>query len=471
MSTPAHIPTIEVAELTIEEEVNLARVRANLTDEHIAALIEEAKKHMAPIESHEQYIKVKEAEKRIAKVRIIGDRNLDAIDRRRIDRNKFEMKMVQEVRAKIHEPELLLASVIAPWEAEVKRKREEEEAAIAAMREERKNTLLALKYVFIPGPPEHRYELEGVGVAMRDIMDDDEVTWNNKMITFRMHGEQVSARIAEEERLRQEEAERLEKQRKEQEEREQELSRREADMKRREEETEAAKEAARKAEVAALENGRLAELSALGIDAQMYYQQHFLGESIQPPLAEYEPMEWPLVVARAKELIGRIVKHEEEVAERARLKKERQDLIESRVKALKEAGWVEAHHPQSNEPQLALSEGGGPFTRVISISELHEEKGYIFNELVDRGGMELARRKQAEEAAEEERKAAMQRILDAQNKPVEQPIADTLTDEALWLQWIDAAPKMSSAIGNHGVSSAVKYLKDMTPGLFRDMKQ
>ncbi|WP_250482639.1 hypothetical protein, partial [Caballeronia sp. GACF5] len=78
---------------------------------------------------------------------------------------------------------------------------------------------------------------------------------------------------------------------KEQEEREQGLARREADMKRREEEAEAAKEAARKAEVAAVENWRLAELAALGIDAQMYYQQHFLGESIQPPLAEYEPME------------------------------------------------------------------------------------------------------------------------------------------------------------------------------------
>lgn len=277
MSTPAHIPTIEVAELTIEEEVNLARVRANLTDEHIAGMMEEVQKYLTPITTHERFLEVKDAEKRIAKVRIIGDRNLDAIDRRRIDRNKFEMKMVQEVRAKIHEPELLLASVIAPWEAEVKRKKEEEEAAIAAMREERKNTLLALKYVFVPGPPEHRYELEGVGVAMRDIMDDDEVTWNNKMATFRMHGEQVAARIAEEGRLRQEEAERLEKQRKEQEEREQGLARREADIKRREEEAEAAKEAARKAEVAAVENWRLAELAALVIDAQMYYQQHFLG--------------------------------------------------------------------------------------------------------------------------------------------------------------------------------------------------
>ena len=86
MITPAHTPTIETAELTIEEEANRALVRANLTDERIAELIAEANKYAKPIESHEQYLEVKAADSRIKKVRLIGQKNLDHIDRRRIDR-------------------------------------------------------------------------------------------------------------------------------------------------------------------------------------------------------------------------------------------------------------------------------------------------------------------------------------------------------------------------------------------------
>jgi hypothetical protein len=262
MSTPAHTPTIEVAELSIEEEAQKALIKANLTDEKIAELLAEANKYLTPIETTERYLEVKEAEKRIAKVRRIGDKNLDAIDRRRIDTNKYQMQMVQELRAKIHEPELLLASVIKPWEAEVKRKQEEEEAAIQAMREERKNSLLALGYVFVQGPPEHKYELEGVSTSARDIMDMDELTWKNRFNDLRMHGEQVAERKAEEERKRIEEAQRLEAQRKAQEEREAEIARKEAEIKAREEAAAATEKAAAQAEVQALENSRLAELKA-----------------------------------------------------------------------------------------------------------------------------------------------------------------------------------------------------------------
>ena len=137
MTTPAHIPSVEPAELTIEEEVQKALVRVNLTDEKIAELMAEASKYLKPIETAEQYTAANNARERIAKVRRIGDKSLDAIDRRRIDRNRYEMTMVQNLRAKINEPELLLASVLKPWEAEVERKKEEERKAVEAQRQQR----------------------------------------------------------------------------------------------------------------------------------------------------------------------------------------------------------------------------------------------------------------------------------------------------------------------------------------------
>jgi hypothetical protein len=469
MTIPAHIPTIEPAELTVEEEMQRALARVSLTDQKIAEMVSMAAA-VPPVTDPDTEQQALKALKEVNKWSVIGRKNIAAIHQRSVDTWKLSGRVSKEIEGRLREPELLIEAKLAPYRAEQQRKREEQEAMVAAMREQRKNDLLALKYVFVPGPPEHRYELEGVGVSVRDIMDDDELTWGHKMITFRMHGEQVAARIAEEERLRQEEADRLERQRKEQEEREQELARREAEMQRREKEAEEAKEAARKAEVAAVENGRLAELAALGIDAQMYYKQHFLGESIQPPLAEYEPMEWPIVVARAKELIERIVKHEEEAAERIRAEKERQALINERVEKLKAAGYED-----TGDGHMLLKTESDQWGFVAYPIFLVASDDFNLDEAVSLGRAELGRRKEAEAAkeaaAEEERKAAMQRLLDAQNKPAEKPAAETLTDEDLWLQWIDAAPKMSSAIGNHGVSSAVKYLKDMTPGLFRDMKQ
>ena len=463
MSTPAHIPTIETAELTVEEEMQRALARVSLTDQKIAEMVSMAAAVPSVIDPDTEQQAVK-ALKEVNKWSVLGRKNIAAIHQRFVDAWKLSGRVSKEIEGRLREPELLIEAKLAPYRAEQQRKREEQEAMVAAMREQRKNDLLALKYVFVPGPPEHRYELEGVSVAMRDIMDDDEITWGHKMITYRMHGEQVAARIAEEERLRQDEADRLERQRKEQEEREQELARREADMQRREKEAEEAKEAARKAEVAALENGRLAELAALGIDEAMRYGMHDLSSHVQTPLADYDPMEWAVTVAQVKHVVSLILKQQ----------KERQDLIEQRVKALKEAGW------ESNEPASGVginltrySADGNAFVsaRILLAQTILEMNQDEFLSAVEDGHAELARRKQAQEAAEEERKAAMQRILDAQNKPVEQPVADTLTDEALWLQWIDAAPKMSSAIGNQGVSCAVKYLKDMTPGLFRDMKQ
>jgi len=468
MTTPAHIPTIEPAELTVEEEMQRALARVSLTDQKIAEMVSMAAA-VPPVTDPDTEQQALKTLKEVNKWSVIGRKNIAAIHQRSVDTWKLSGRVSKEIEGRLREPELLIEAKLAPYRAEQQRKREEQEAMVAAMREQRKNDLLALKYVFVPGPPEHRYELEGVSVAMRDIMDDDEITWGHKMITYRMHGEQVAARIAEEERLRQEEADRLERQRKEQEEREQELARREADMQRREKEAEEAKEAARKAEVAALENGRLAELAALGIDAQMYYEQHFLGENIQPPLAEYEPMEWPIVVARAKELIERIVKWKKKL-ESLRAEKERQALINERVEKLKAAGYED-----TGDGHMLLKTESGQWGFVAYPIFLVASDDFNLDEAVSLGRAELARRKEAEAAkeaaAEEERKAAMQRLLDAQNKPAEPPAADPLTDEDLWLQWIDAAPKMSSAIGNQGVARAVKYLKDMTPGLLRDINQ
>ena len=477
MSTPAHTPTIEAAELTIEEEAQKALVKANLTDEKIAELLAEANKYLTPIETTERYLEVKEAEKRIAKVRRIGDKNLDAIDRRRIDTNKYQMQMVQELRAKIHEPELLLASVIKPWEAEVKRKQEEEEAAIQAMREERKNSLLALGYVFVQGPPEHKYELEGVSTSARDIMDMDELTWKNRFNDLRMHGEQVAERKAEEKRKRIEEAQRLEVQRKDQEEREAEIARKEAEIKAREEAAAAAELAAAQAEVQALENTRLAELATLGVDKDMHYEQHDLSVDVEAPLANYEPFEWPGVVDRVKELIGCI----ETKKQKQKEERNRQLLIDSRVKALKEAGWKEAPHHQSGEPTIGISEGNGPFTEILSVPLLYQPSDETFEILIERGNTELARRKKEEE----DRQAELQRRENELNKagaeahqrtegPTNGLLSQTHSDLELWKNWIhnirNSAPNLDSAIGKQAVKKVLEYVDGLTLGVERDLK-
>ncbi|HQW07211.1 MAG TPA: hypothetical protein PLN12_15105 [Flavobacteriales bacterium] len=473
MSTPAHTPTIEAAELTIEEEAQKALVKANLTDEKIAELLAEANKYLTPIETTERYLEVKEAEKRIAKVRRIGDKNLDAIDRRRIDTNKYQMQMVQELRAKIHEPELLLASVIKPWEAEVKRKQEEEEAAIQDMREERKNSLLALGYVFVQGPPEHKYELEGVSTSARDIMDMDELTWKNRFNDLRMHGEQVAERKAEEKRKRIEEAQRLEVQRKDQEEREAEIARKEAEIKAREEAAAAAELAAAQAEVQALENTRLAELATLGVDKDMHYEQHDLSVDVEAPLADYEPFEWPAVVARVKELVGRIEAKKQEQKEA----RERQLLIDSRVKALKEAGWEDDQGESINALALMMPDK----IDSIAVSYLAKLSEPDINECIANGRAELARRKKEEE----DRQAELQRRENEMNKagaeahqrtegPTNGLLSQTHSDLELWKNWIhnirNSAPNLDSAIGKQAVKKVLEYVDGLTLGVERDLK-
>jgi hypothetical protein len=458
MSTPAHTPTIEVAELSIEEEAQKALIKANLTDEKIAELLAEANKYLTPIETTERYLEVKEAEKRIAKVRRIGDKNLDAIDRRRIDTNKYQMQMVQELRAKIHEPELLLASVIKPWEAEVKRKQEEEEAAIQAMREERKNSLLALGYVFVQGPPEHKYELEGVSTSARDIMDMDELTWKNRFNDLRMHGEQVAERKAEEERKRIEEAQRLEAQRKAQEEREAEIARKEAEIKAREEAAAATEKAAAQAEVQALENTRLAELATLGVDKDMHYEQHDLSVDVEAPLADYEPFEWPGVVDRVKELIGCIEAKRQEQKEA----RERQLLIDSRVKALKEAGWDEKNDGQQTTIELSMMDTGTAFfpSTIGKMAEID------FNNLLRMGSAELNRRKKEQE--EKEREEEVSKFIAVQQAEAVSP------DLMLWNEWIstirNSAPNLDSAMGKQAVKKVLEYVDGLTLGVERDLK-
>ena len=111
------ITKIEPVEITLEEELNKALVKANITEEVLEALNKKASEAAKPILNHAHYLQVKEVNKEIAKVRLVGQKNLQAIDRRRIDRNAYERDKVQELMAKIQQPELILA----PWDKEQNR--------------------------------------------------------------------------------------------------------------------------------------------------------------------------------------------------------------------------------------------------------------------------------------------------------------------------------------------------------------
>lgn len=190
------------------------------------------------------------------------------------------------------------------------------------------------------------------------------------------------------------------------------------------------------------------------------------------------------------------------VAERDdNLRKEREiaeckALIAERVKALKEAGWVDAE--LDGEDALALFvENDIPY-KCVAVATLHEEKNYIFNEWVDRGWTELLRRKKAEEeriaaeAVERERqRAALQAKLDEEarienEKRAQEAEAQRIAamgDVEHLNRFYDALSKLgvemynqllTSEIAKHGVKKALPHLDhamSVINGVLEDLRK
>ena len=519
-----HIPTIEQAELTVEEEIQLIRTKYFLTEDDIDRLNDEAAKFAGPVTSHERAEEVRAALSRINKAVSIGEKNLDLIDRRRIDTNRLQMKMVQEIRARINEPVLLLKGPLVEWQKEQKRLAEEREAAIAAEREMRKNRLTELRFTFVPGPPEHRYEMNGLGWAVRDIIAADHEKWKAMEREAVLMFEDLERMEAEEAQRKADEQAAIDKAAAELAERERALTLRIVTYRQgvlrqqglelrdggwfhadvhlvdnsmlhawTEEEFDAKVDdlvcyftnLELKQNADAIEASRSAELLALGVDKDCHWGIYDLSQDVSLPLHGYEEGEWPLVINRVKEVIGRHQEREarlaekmREAAEKQRLENERQALIQQRRQGMLLAGWV-SDTTQGDAPIMTLTLKTGPLpprTVAVNISEITEEE---YLECIDDGNLELVRRSEEaeqqirEEAARKEREraeaAAAQAIEEEKNRQAR------LGDVEKWHEWVAAvkasAPKMESATGNHAIGRVIAGLDAMTPNLIQDLKK
>jgi hypothetical protein len=449
------IAKIEPAEITLEEELQNALVKANITNEVIEALNKKASEAAKPIKDHAQYLRVKEVNKEIAKVRLVGQKNLQAIDRRRIDRNAYERDKVQELLAKIQQPELILAGVLAPWEKEQKRLAQEEQDRVAALKEARKSILTELGYVFVPAPPENRYELEGVVIGLSDVINDDHLTWSNKMLTYRSHAEEVQSKREEELQRKAKEEQLAAEKRKEEEDK---LARERAELDAQKEQIVKMVTSARKSELAGLglkeHAGGLMSLMRKGEEFE--HRVHDVNLSGIGSLSE---LEWFEVL----EGVNTAIKKEAEALKQLGKAK----LLSSRKSLLIEHGWEVEGLGVSLETEKTMN----TFINDETILSMSQEE---LDGFAQQGNKEIARRK-------EEAWRKLQESLEAERvenerleKEREKERQTGLSDLERWNEWVqvieNCKPMMSSNIGKQSVKDLSTHIKTMTGSLNYDLK-
>ncbi len=297
-------------------------------------------------------------------------------------------------------------------------------------------------------------------------MSDDEV-WNNLLNSLRMVWEEGQAAKVEKERLAAEEAERL-------------RLAQEA-IERQQRELKEKQDAFNKQ----INEARRNELLALGcIDTKDgFIRVATISNSVVHSFAEeridglylYSDLEWIVVRESAEKTTAEV----REMQEKAQAAADREHLIAKRAKALKEAGWVESPHPQTQDPHIGLSEGGAEFTKVIAIDLLYQQSDETFSNLIDAGRAELARRKKAEEdriaaeavAAEQERVRREAERVEKDKRDREAKMSDV--DKVLaWMQVIAAnAPELNSAVGKHAVTRLTKYVTEALNSVLIDLRK
>jgi hypothetical protein len=222
--------TIEPVTLTIAEELDQALVRANITEAVLQQLLEKALPHAKPIENDEQFKAAERARLDIRQVRLLGEKGIEAVDRRYLELRQASLARKKELLEKINEPELLIEIHTTAW----KRKLEAEEAErlrqIAEMQEARKAAIMGTGATFVPGPPAHKYVLGTTEVTVREVLEADHTTWGNLLRSFEVVAAELADLKAQEEREQRELLERLQEQERKQKEAQQELERRQREL-------------------------------------------------------------------------------------------------------------------------------------------------------------------------------------------------------------------------------------------------
>lgn len=222
------------------------------------------------------------------------------------------------------------------------------------------------------------YRLGSTVLLVTDISMSDGDRWTNILRSAQV----VAEEIAMAEGVRQQEEERVKKEAAELEARRKELEAREAAMN------------------ARINEARKNELLALGWELRGSDLYCSIPDPVRPKehgylggqLHEYSEAEWAQELVVAKDFIRERMELDERIAKKA----EREQLIASRVKALKEAGWEE----MDGRMILMLPEG-------VAHPESHglaDKTQMDFDAMVSLGNAELARRKAAQEEEEARKK-------------------------------------------------------------------
>lgn len=454
---PQALPIIAPAVLTPDEEIDMRIAKAGIDQAIVDGMYKLAEQHSHPITSAKQYTEAKRALNDLAKVRLKGEKVIDAVHSQIVAIWKRSNAAKHEKLSWINGPESIILPHTKAWEAEQARLAKEEEERVQALKEQRKTILTELGYTFVPGPPEHRYVLEGVTIPLRDVIDCDHETWSNKILTYRMHSEEVADRRKQAEEARLAEQQRLEAERKALEEREAKL----------------------KAMVQTIRNARIKTLMEAGWaqgkeDMQLYgTDNNDVPVQVCPidMLADYDDAEIAVLVKAGNEQREKRKAVEAELLALKQEAEEREALNEKHKNILIKCGYVLS--PRGDE-LILIGE------RNIAINQIHIPELWTLDtvrltQLVTDGNCELDRRKQAEEERirQQERERLEAERVAAEKREAERVAA--LGDVDKWNEWIEAikasAPTMTSAIGKQAVDRATKYLNDLSPGVIRDLKQ
>jgi hypothetical protein len=392
--------TIEPVTLTIAEELDQALVKANITDVVLQQLFDKALPHAKPIENEEQFKEAERARLDIRQVRLVGERNIEAVDRRYLDLRQASMARKKELLAKINEPELLIEIHTSAWKKKLEAEEAERQRLMTEMQEARKAAIMGTGATFVPGPPAHKYVLGSTEVTVREVMEADHETWGNLLRSFEVIAAELAEISAEKEREQKELLERLREQERKQKEAQQELERRQREMDEKEAKMREVVNEARRNELLVLgcqelQDGRIAALTLLDQGSSVIHKFSLRISDLH----ELTQDEWQGEVLAAKLAI-------EEVS----IASAREALVQERVEKLKAAGYAVSEDGRGVHIDFPGGEHGYHIDKLADVPEENIERR------VRDGQAELARRAAAhqEQLRQEAEAAARVRLQQEQ---------------------------------------------------------
>jgi len=324
-----------------QEPLTQELTKANITEALVADLKEEAEIKLAEDIKDDAEAKLVDGLRKRAKYMRIGGEK--AFDHEIAERHRLHKEAIAQ-RNKVLKPiidvEERAEARLFVWKHEQEKIAKEKEEARRAELEARNNACLEMGFQLKDGV----WSLEGMNVDAEDVLKADHEKWGNLQRSMQVIAAEVAERREKERLLAEENARRA----KEIEDREAALRLQEQQMRER------------------VNEARRNELLAIGYTSHDSVVLHALDEE-----------GWQHYLHGARMIVA---------------EQRQQELVEHRAKALKEAGWVET---ELGVITLITPEQEDS----IQIGSVYQKADETFSIMLERGHAELARRKQAEEAA------------------------------------------------------------------------